>query len=57
MPIDVTLLGMVTEVKFLHSLKASESIDVTLLGMVTEVKLLHPLKALSPIFFTIYVVD
>ena len=35
---DVTLLGMVTEVKPLQSEKASPPIDVTLLGMVTEVK-------------------
>ena len=35
---DVTLLGIVTEVKPLQSQKAHSPISVTLLGMVTEVK-------------------
>jgi metal-sulfur cluster biosynthetic enzyme len=38
---DVTLLGMVTEVKPLQYSKAELPIDVTQLGMVTEVKPLH----------------
>jgi hypothetical protein len=43
---DVTLLGIVTEVRLLQSLKAANPIDVTLLGIVTEVRLLHIEKAL-----------
>ena len=42
---DVTLLGMVTEVRPLHSKKASSPMDVTLLGMVTEVRLVQLSKA------------
>ena len=38
LPILVTLLGMVTEVKEEQPSKAENSILVTLLGMVTEVK-------------------
>ena len=41
-PIDVTLSGMVTDVKPLHSRKAYEPIDVTPSGMVTGVKPLQP---------------
>jgi hypothetical protein len=41
---DVTLLGIVTEIKPLHHLKADLPMDVTLLGMVTEVKPLQPSK-------------
>ena len=37
-PIDVTLLGIVTEVKSLQRLKAEFPIDVTPLGIVMEVK-------------------
>ena len=42
---DVTLLGMVTEVKPLQLKKASSPMYVTLLGMVTEFKPLQPKKA------------
>ena len=42
LPIDVTLSGMVTDVKPLHSRKAYEPIDVTPSGMVTDVKPLQP---------------
>ena len=52
MPIVVTLLGIVTEVRRLHSLKAACPIVVTLLGMVTEVRELQPLKADRPIVVT-----
>ena len=45
-PIVVTLLGMVTEVRELHSSKADLPIVVTLFGMVTEVRELQSLKAL-----------
>ena len=38
---DVTLLGMVTEVRPEQLEKASLPMDVTLLGMVTEVKLVQ----------------
>ena len=38
LPIVVTLLGMVTEVRELQKLKAPLPIVVTLLGMVTEVR-------------------
>ena len=41
----VTLLGMVTEVRLVHSLKVFSSMLVTLLGMVTEVRLVHLSKA------------
>ena len=39
---DVTLLGMMTEVKPLQPEKADPPIDVTLLGIVIEVKPLQP---------------
>ena len=45
MPMDVTLLGMVIEVRLLQPEKASEPMDVTLLGMVIEVRPLQPEKA------------
>ena len=45
---DVTLLGMVTEVKLLQLWKAYPSMDVTLLGMVTDVSPLQPSKAEPP---------
>ena len=38
LPIVVTLLGMVTEVRELQPMKVSLPIVVTLLGMVTEVR-------------------
>ena len=41
-PMDVTLLGIVTEGKLLQSWKAASPMEVTLVGMVTEVRLLHP---------------
>ena len=37
----VTELGMVTEVKLLHSEKAKLPMLVTELGMATEIRLLH----------------
>ena len=40
-PMDVTLLGIVTEVKLLHLWNTPSPIDGMLLGMLTEVKLLH----------------
>jgi len=42
LPIVVTLLGMVTEVRELQYLKAQPPIVVTLLGMVIEVRELQP---------------
>ena len=39
---EVTELGMVTEVRLLHPLNAWLPMEVTELGMVTEVRLLHP---------------
>ena len=39
---EVTLFGMVTEVKPLQFLNAVFQIEVTLFGMVTEVKPLQP---------------
>ena len=44
-PIDVTLSGMVTDVKPLQPEKAYSPIDVTLSGMVTDVKPLQLRKA------------
>ena len=46
LPIVVTLLGMVTEVRELQPLKANCPIVVTLLGMVTEIRELQPLYLL-----------
>jgi len=51
---DVTLLGMFTEVKPLQPSKAYLLMDVTLLGMVIEVKPVHSLKAALPIDVTEY---
>ena len=39
---EVTLFGMVTEVKPLQSSNAPSPMEVTLFGMVTEVKPLQP---------------
>ena len=50
---NVTLSGMVTDVKPLHSWKAYEPIDVTPSGMVTDVKPLQPRKASCPIDVTL----
>lgn len=44
-PIDVTLSGMMTEVKFIQVLKTESPMEVTLFGMVTEVRLLQLLNA------------
>ena len=41
-PMDVTLLGMVTEVKPLQRAKVASPMDVTLLGIVMEVRLVQP---------------
>ena len=41
-PMEVTLLGMVTDVKPLQSSNAYHPMEVTLFGMVTEVKPLQP---------------
>ena len=53
----MTLLGMVTEVKPVQSLKALLPMEVTLFGMVIAVRPVQPMKAsegirvtLSPIF-------
>ena len=45
LPMNVTLLGMVTDVKPLQSEKAPSPIDVTLSGMVIDVKPLQLRKA------------
>ena len=45
LPMDVTELGMVTEVSPLHPSNAWLPMDVTELGMVTEVSPLHPENA------------
>ncbi len=55
LPIVVTLLGMVTEVRDLQSSKALPPIFVTLLGMVTEVSALQE-EYLQPII-TQYFID
>ena len=55
MPIVVTLLPMVTEVREVQYLKARLPIVVTLLGMVTEVRRLQ-YKYLQPII-TQYFID
>ncbi len=47
----VTEFGIVTEVRLLHSAKASLPMFVTEFGIVTEVRLLHPVK-LFPISLT-----
>jgi hypothetical protein len=38
---EVTLSGIVTEVRLLHPLKADLPMEVTLFGIVTEVRLLQ----------------
>lgn len=55
LPIVVTLLGMVTEVRELQPMKALSPIVVTLFEMVTEVRELQPLY-LQPII-TQYFID
>ena len=45
---EVTLLGIVTEVREGHREKAAYPMEVTLLGIVTEVREEHDWKALIP---------
>ena len=45
LPIEVTELGIVTDVKPVQPEKASKSINLTELPMVTEVKPVQPMKA------------
>ena len=52
-PIDVTLLGMVTDVRPVQKLKASLPIDFTLLGMVNDFRPVQFSKALSPMPVTL----
>ena len=52
LPILVTLLGIVTEVRELQPEKALFPMLVTLLGIVTDFRL-QPSKALSPISVTL----
>ena len=49
---DVTLLGMITDVKPLQLENALAPIDVTLLGMITDVRPLQPPKASVPMDVT-----
>ena len=49
---DVTELGIVTDVSPLHPEKAKLSMDVTELGIVTDVSPVHPSKAHSPMDVT-----
>ncbi len=53
---EVTLFGMVTEVKPLQSRNANSPMEVTLFGMVTEVKPLQSRNARSPMDVTLYIV-
>ena len=50
---DVTLLGIVSEVRPVQPLKASPSMVVKLLGNVIDFKPVQPWKAKSPIFVTL----
>ena len=50
---EVTLLGMVNEVRPLQPWKAELPMEVTLLGMVTEVRPLQPEKAELPMEVTL----
>ena len=45
LPIEVTLLGIITEVREVQTENALLPIDVTLLGIVTDVRWLQPLNA------------
>ena len=47
-PMIMTLLGMVIDVRALHPSKALSPMDVILLGMVIDVRALHPLKVSTP---------
>jgi hypothetical protein len=49
MPIDVTVEGIVIEVKLLQSEKVPDRIDFTFVGMLIEIKLIQPEKALASI--------
>ena len=51
---DVTLLGMVIDVRALHPAKAPYLMDVTLLGMMIDVRALHPRKKNFICISTIY---
>ena len=53
LPIDVTLLGMDTDVRLEQSEKAPSPIDVTLLPIVTDINLQQLKKALIPIDATL----
>ncbi len=52
-PMNVTLSGIVKEVRFLHPLNKPSSIDVMLLEMVAVVNFLQPLKADFPMKVTL----
>ena len=51
---DVTLFGIVTEVRLEQPQKASSPMEVTLFGMVTEVRVEHLQKASSPMEVTLF---
>jgi hypothetical protein len=53
-PIDVTLSGMVTDVKPLQNEKALPPIDVTLSGMVTDIKPLQS-EYLQVVYYQLFV--
>ena len=53
-PINVTLFGIVIEVKALQPEKAHLPIELRLLDIVTEVRLVHIPKASSPIEVTLF---
>ena len=52
-PILVTLFGIVTSLRALHSQNAFLPISVTLLGIITSVRALQPQNAHSPISVTL----
>ena len=54
LPIDITLLGMMMDVKPVQSRNAEPPICVTLFGMVMEVKLVQPANAMLPICVTLF---
>ena len=51
---EVTLLGMVTEVRLVQLSKAASPIDVRLLGKDTDVRLEQPRNARSSIRVTVF---
>ena len=53
-PIEVTLFGMVTDVRLLHQENAPFPIEVTLFEMVTDVRLVHLENAPPPIEVTLF---